>query len=76
MYIKAKVTAGAKKEEFKEISPDTFSIKVKEKAQKNMANGRVLEILADHLKIPLKNIRIINGHHSPSKLISINEKTI
>jgi uncharacterized protein YggU (UPF0235/DUF167 family) len=74
MYIKAKVTAGAKKEEFQEMSSDTFIIKVKEKAQKNMANKKVLEMLRVHFKVPLKNIRIINGHHSPSKLISINTK--
>ena len=36
-----------------------------------MANNRILEILSLELKIPINKIRIINGHQSPSKLISI-----
>jgi uncharacterized protein YggU (UPF0235/DUF167 family) len=72
MYIKAKVTAGAKKEEFQKLSDDNFVIKVKEKAQKNMANKKILEMLADHYRVPLTSVRITNGHHSPSKLVSIN----
>ena len=73
MYIKAKVTPEAKKESFEKMSDDTFQISVKEKAQANMANKRVLELLANHFKVPTGKLRIINGHHSPSKLISILE---
>ena len=71
MYVKVRAISGSKKENFEKISEDTFKISVKEKAQANMANKRILELLANHFKVPTGKLRIINGHHSPSKLISI-----
>lgn len=72
MYIHAKVTTGVKKEIFKIKNDDHFEISVREKAERNLANTRVIELVALHFKIPESHIRIINGHHSPSKLLSIN----
>lgn len=69
IYIHAKVTAGAGKEVFKQKNEDHFLISVKEKAENNRANKRVLEILAEYFKIPKSKIRIVNGHHNPSKLL-------
>jgi uncharacterized protein YggU (UPF0235/DUF167 family) len=72
MYIKVKVQAGAKKEEVKKKNRDSYLISVREKAQKNMANKRVCEILASLFEISIKDVRIINGHQSPSKILSID----
>jgi uncharacterized protein YggU (UPF0235/DUF167 family) len=72
-YIHVAVTAGAKKEFFKNKSVDHFEISVKEKAERNMANTRVLEIIAEHFKIPKNKVRIVNGHRHPSKLLVIEE---
>ncbi len=71
IYIKAIVTTGAKAESIKEKSANTFLISVKEKAERNMANKKVIEILAEHFKISTKNIRIINGHQHPHKLLVV-----
>jgi uncharacterized protein YggU (UPF0235/DUF167 family) len=71
MYIHVKVTTGVKKEIFKKKSEDHFEISVKEKAERNMANSRVLELVAEHFKIPVNKVRIINGHHHPSKLLIV-----
>ncbi len=71
MYIHVAVTAGAKKESIKLIKDDHFEISVKEKAERNMANSRVLELVAEHFKIPKNKVRIVNGHHHPSKLLVI-----
>lgn len=73
MYLKVKVKANSKREELVKISENTFEISVREKAERNMANNRVLEILSFELKIPINKIRIINGHQSPTKLISISD---
>lgn len=73
MYIKVKVTAGAKKESFKQKSKDHFEISVKEEAKQNMANRKVLEIVARELGVPKEKIKIISGHHSPSKILSVRE---
>ena len=70
-YIHTKVTAGAKKENFIQKSEDHFEISVKEKAERNMANSRVLELVAEHFKVSVNKVRIVNGHHHPSKLIII-----
>lgn len=70
-YIHVKVRAGAGKEAFKKKSEDHFEISVREKAERNMANGRVLELVAMHFKVPVNKVRIVNGHHHPSKLVLI-----
>ncbi len=72
-YIHAKVLAGARKEGLKEKDSEHFLISVKEKAENNMANTRVLEVLAEHLKIPKAKIRIVNGHRTPSKLLVLED---
>ena len=73
MYIKIKVTADAKKEKFEQKSEDLFEIAVKEKAKQNMANERVREVVARHLGIIKGKVRIISGHRSPSKIISVDK---
>ena len=54
------------------VAENRFEIKVKEKAEKNLANKRIIEILAQYFGIKEKDVKIINGHHHQSKLISIN----
>lgn len=73
MYIKVRVRAGAKKEDFTEESKTHFIIAVKEPAEQNLANRRVIELLVLHFHIPQKQIRLISGHHSPSKIFSISD---
>lgn len=73
-YIHVKVTVGAGKESFKKKTKDHFEISVKEKAERNMANTRVLALVAVHLKVAVKKVRIVNGHRHPSKLLVIDEK--
>lgn len=70
-YIHVKVSAGMRKEKFAQINVDHFKISVKEKAERNMANARVLELVAGHFKVPKNKIRIVNGHRHPSKLLII-----
>lgn len=70
-YIRVKVKAGSKKEELKKTGKDHFEISVKEKAERNLANKRVVEILAEYFKLPPGKVRIVNGHQSPTKLLVI-----
>ncbi len=72
MYIKAKVLAGVKKEQFIELAPDSFRISVREPAERNLANIRVRELVAGHFKAPVGRVKIVSGHHSPSKILSVN----
>lgn len=71
MYIKVRVTPDAKKETFTEDSPDHFTVSVKEPAERNLANKRVMELMARHFRIPLGKVRIISGHHSHGKILNV-----
>ncbi|MFM2357797.1 MAG: hypothetical protein RJA61_534 [Candidatus Parcubacteria bacterium] len=72
MYIKIRVEPGSKKETFEKESEDHFKIAVKEKAERNMANKRILLLIARHFGVVVGKVRIISGHHSPSKIIAID----
>lgn len=74
MHIKVRVTAGAKKEIFKKINEDTFEISVKEKAEGNRANGRMIELVAQNFAIEKGVIKIITGHHSSRKILFLDNK--
>ena len=73
MYIKVKATPNTKKESLQEKKEDSFLISVKEPARKNLANKRILELVAEHFEVPVDTVRIVSGHHSPSKLIYIDK---
>lgn len=72
MYIKVKVKTGSKKEAVKKLSKDRFEISVREKAQRNEANLRVREIIARELGLSLGKVKILTGHHSPSKIFTVD----
>ena len=72
MYIKVVVNANSKKESFIQKNKDHFEISVKEKAENNMANKKIIELLASYFKVPMGKVRIINGHHHPHKLLVLD----
>lgn len=73
MYIHVRVNANAKKESWTVRKPAHFEASVREKAENNQANARVLYLVANHFGVAVDHVRIVNGHHSPSKLISVQE---
>jgi uncharacterized protein YggU (UPF0235/DUF167 family) len=72
MYVKVRARAGAKAESFRQESDTHFAIAVREKAERNEANSRVIALIAEHFRLPPGKVRIVNGHHSPSKLLSVD----
>jgi len=72
MYIKVRVVAGSKKETVTKLSDTSYALSVTEPALQNRANKRVVEILALQCGVPVSKVRIINGHHSPSKMLSVD----
>ena len=69
MYIKINVTAGAREEKITVISKDHLDITVREKAERNMANRRVGDLVKKHFKA--SRVRLISGHHSPGKIFDV-----
>lgn len=73
MYLRVKVIAGAKREVIEKVKDDEYRISVREPAERNLANERVCELIAIELGVARAKVRILNGHHSPSKILSILE---
>lgn len=71
MYIKVKVRTESKKESFERVKEDSFNVSVKEEARNGWANERVIQILKKELN--KKNVRLVSGHTSPSKIFSIED---
>ncbi len=73
MYIHVRVTTGAKREQMTKLSDTRFAISVKEPAEHNRANARVVELVAEQLRVPPARVRITSGHHAPSKVLLVRE---
>lgn len=71
MKIKIRVTPNAKKAEVIELAPGDFKVRVNAKPVDGAANIRLLEIVAEHFKVPFGAIRIISGATSREKVIEI-----
>lgn len=71
--IKVIVIPHAKKEYIEANSSNTFTVSVKEKTERNMANIRMRELLAQHFSVPMSAIQIVAGHRSPKKRIIIKK---
>jgi uncharacterized protein YggU (UPF0235/DUF167 family) len=69
MYLKLKVIPDSKTQRIEKMSDDSWRIWVKVPAENNAANNRVLEIIRE--EYPNQSVRIVSGHHSPSKIVSI-----
>ncbi len=72
MYLKVEVTPGAKKESLKK-GGGKWQISVREPAERNLANTRVRELIALDAGVPVARVRILTGHHSRVKMISITD---
>ena len=71
MYIDIRVVTRQKKEAVFERKPGYFDISVREKPEQNMVNRRILELVAQYFSIPVSSVRIVSGHHKPSKIFDI-----
>jgi len=71
MYLKVEVNAGAKIETVKKTGDDSFDISVRQEAEMNQANKRVLELIREQFRNQRIIAKIVSGHHSPSKIISV-----
>ena len=71
MYLKVFVTPGARRESVKERG-ETLSVAVREPAEGNRANTRIRELIALRYRVSVGKVRILTGHHSRSKMVSIS----
>ena len=69
MLIKVRVTTDARAEKVVKYSDDSYLVSVREKAERNMANRRVLRIMRE--MFPGKSVKLIKGHQSPAKIVEV-----
>ncbi|MEI7480623.1 MAG: DUF167 family protein [bacterium] len=71
MYLKIRVVTKAKEEKIEEIPKGGLKIWVKFPAEQNLANNRILELVKARYPEYNGDVRIVSGHHSPSKILSL-----
>ncbi len=75
MLIRVYVTPNAREAGVVRVSEDYFEVRVDERAVGGRANKRLLEILAEHFKVPKSRITILRGTKTRNKTIQIVEST-
>lgn len=71
MYIKVEVRPGSKQEKISKTGADSFLVFVREKAERNMANKRVLELIREQFFGRRVLVKIVSGHQSQSKIFRV-----
>jgi uncharacterized protein YggU (UPF0235/DUF167 family) len=69
--IRVRVTTGKKKNQIIPIDQNTYEIVVKAKPQRGEANQAVRLLIALHYKVALSQVRLVSGHFSTHKIITI-----
>lgn len=73
MLIHVKIIVDSKEDKIVQKNETSFTVYVKEPAEDNRANKRMIELVADRFGIVRSKVRIITGHHHPSKILDIIE---
>ncbi|MCI0597659.1 DUF167 domain-containing protein [Candidatus Parcubacteria bacterium] len=71
-YVRVDARPSAKRESIIETDAKTYTISVREPAERNLANIRVRELLAERLGVPVGKVRMISGHRSPHKIFDVD----
>ena len=71
MYLKVRVIPEAKADKIEELAPDLCRVYVRVPAKRNLANQVLLSLVAKEKGIKTEAIRLVSGHHSRSKILSL-----
>lgn len=70
IFVKAK--ANSKEEKIERADDAHFVIAVKEPPVQGRANAAIAETLAEHFKVPARQVRLVSGFSSKNKMFEIN----
>lgn len=71
MFIRATVKAEAKKDQVFPQKEGKFLIQTRQPAKEGKANLQARFLLANHLQVPLEEVKLIRGKTCPHKLFEI-----
>lgn len=69
ILIGLKVHPDERSNRIERLAEGVYEIWVKAKAERGLANAAALALLAQELNCPSKNLRLIKGAKSPSKIV-------
>lgn len=69
--LSVKVHPKSRKQEITELGKNVYKIHVVSTPSKGEANAEVCKLIARHLDVPVSRVKILRGHTSRNKLISI-----
>jgi uncharacterized protein YggU (UPF0235/DUF167 family) len=73
MLIKVKVFPDSKIEEVVMVGADKFEVRVRQKAERGLANRRVRQLLAEHFGIMENGARMVKGARKPNKIFEVRQ---
>lgn len=71
MYLKVKVHPNSKNDEVFQKSQDSFEVFVRAKPVEGKANEAVLSLVAEFLKVPRSQVRLIRGAMAHNKTVEL-----
>jgi uncharacterized protein YggU (UPF0235/DUF167 family) len=71
MHVRVVITPGAKRELVSKVKDTEFHISVREPAERNMANHRVRELVAEEFGVSVTKVRLLTGHRSRAKIVDV-----
>ncbi len=72
MFVKVIATPGARKERITKVKDTEFHIAVREPAERNMANKRIVAIIASECGVVSTKVRLLTGHRSRAKIVVVD----
>ena len=71
IFVRATVYPESKREGVERHAKNLLTVRVKAPAERNLANKRMIELLAKEFKIKHRMIKIISGHQARRKMLRI-----
>lgn len=71
MLIKVKAFPCSKEDKVVKKNEDSFDVFVEAEAERNMANKRIIELLAGYFNLPQTKVKMIKGFKESSKIFDI-----
>lgn len=69
MKLFVRVKPNSRKNEVKQLSENSFEVRVTVPPEKGKANEKVIELLSEHLRIPKSRLEIVKGFSSREKIV-------
>lgn len=71
IFYKIRAKTKAKKNEVRKLSEDTFEVSVKVEPKEGVANDMIIMLLGEYLGVNPRQLKIVKGSQSPSKIIKL-----